>query len=1040
MVLSDISIQRPVLAVVLNALLVVFGIFAFTKLPVREYPSVDPPVVSISTNYEGASAEVIETQITQMMEGAVSGVEGIKTIRSTSREGSSNVRIEFLLTRDIEGAANDVRDRVSRAARSLPDEADAPVIAKVDSDSSPILWATLTSEQLSRLELTDYARRVLVDRITAVPGVADVRISGQRIYAMRVWLDRNALAARNLTVQDVETALRRENAELPAGRIESAQREFTVRTDTRLSRAEQFSRIVISQRSGNFIRLGDVARIELGTRDDRGDYTVNARAAVGLGVTKQATANTMDVAEGVKALLRQVGTTLPADAAIDVSFDESVFIAESIYQVFHALTIALGLVVLVTWVFLRDLRATVIPAVAIPVSIVAAFTVLAALGYSINVLTLLALVLAIGLVVDDAIIVVENVSRRIDLGEPPLLAAYRGAGQIGFAVIATTAVLIAVIFPLVLLQDTVGRFFKEFAVTLGAAVAFSALVALTLTPMMCSQVLRGQHGGVVFRLTERFFDGMTRVYSRLLDGVLAAPVLMLALLGALTGATWYLFTLVPQEFTPPEDRGSFRITVTAPEGASQDYTRREMGAVEGILAPYRESGEIASVLAILNPGWGGQTGVNRATIQVRLAPWDRRVRSQAELMAELRGKLQAVPGARVAAFAGGGIARSGALNQVQMVLGGSSYEELAVWRDLLIERLRDEPGFGTIQANYDETKPQLRVTVDRDRAADLGLGTRDIGETLETLVGGRAVTRFTDRGEEYDVMVQATASDRADPRDLSNIFLRAGSSEKLVPLSSVVTVRDVAGPSELGRVDRLRAITVTANLEGIAMGTAIDVVRRAAAEVLPGQVRLSFDGSARELQESSAAIYFAFGMALLIAFLVLAAQFESFTLPSIVMLTVPLALFGGLAAIVATAMTLNIYTQIGLVMLIGLIAKNAILIVEFANQMRDEGRAMDVAIREAAATRLRPILMTSIATVFGAVPLAMAEGAGAESRMAIGLVIVGGVSVGSLLSLFGTPLLYSLLARRLQPIGRIRRRIQELELQHAKPKEDVPAE
>ncbi len=499
MVLSDISIQRPVLAIVVNALLVVFGIFAFSKLPVREYPAVDPPVVSISTTYEGASAEVIESQITQVMEGAVSGIEGIKTIRSTSREGTSNVRIEFLLTREIESAANDVRDRVSRASRNLPDEADAPVVAKVDSDSSPILWATLTSQQLSRLELTDYVRRVLVDQITAVPGVADVRISGQRIYAMRVWLDRNALAARNLTVQDIETALRRENAELPAGRIESTQREFTVRTDTRLSRAEQFSRIVISQRGSNFIRLGDVAKVELGTREDRGDYTINGRAAVGLGITKQATANTTEVAEGVKALLHRLGGGLPGDASVDISYDESIFIGESIYQVFHALTIALGLVVLVTWVFLRDLRATLIPAIAIPVSIIAAFSVLAALGYSINVLTLLALVLAIGLVVDDAIIVVENVSRRIELGEPPLLAAYRGAGQIGFAVIATTAVLIAVIFPLVLLQDTVGRFFKEFAVTLGASVAFSALVALTLTPMMCGQVLRAHHHGVVFR-------------------------------------------------------------------------------------------------------------------------------------------------------------------------------------------------------------------------------------------------------------------------------------------------------------------------------------------------------------------------------------------------------------------------------------------------------------------------------------------------------------------------------------------------------------
>lgn len=1046
MVVSDISIQRPVLAFVISAMLVVFGVLGYERLPVRELPKIDYPIVSISTNYPGASAEVVDNEITERIEGVINGIEGVKTIRSRSREGGSSVSVEFEIDRDIDAASNDVRDRVGRITDALPEEADLPEISKVDADSNPIFWMTLSSDRMNQLELTDFARRYFLDALGTVPGVASVRVGGRRDFAMRVWLDRNAMAARQVTVQDVEAAIRRENTELPAGRIESSQREFTVRTDTRLNRPEQFAAILIRQDGQNWVRLGDVAKVEVAARDDRGDFRSNGGSAIGLGVIRQSTANTMEVSNGVRKLMDEFRRTLSPGMKLEVRQDDATFVGQSIYEVFHAIAVAIGLVVLVVWVFLRTFRATLIPVIAIPVSLVAAFGVMAALGFSINVLTLLAFVLAVGLVVDDAIIVVENISRRIEEGEPPLLAAYRGARQIGFAVIATTAVLIAVIAPLSMLPGDQGRLFREFAMALMAAIGFSCIVALTLSPMLSSKLLRGHEPTRgLFRYSEAALDAVTNFYIAALRQALAARTLVLTLMAAGLGLTVLIALGLPSELAPVEDRGVARISITAPEGASMDYTMREVNQVEALLQPYVKSGELDSILTIVNPGWGGNSGVNRAMVVIRPPAWSDRVvnRSVPDLVNELRPKFAAMPGSRIVPILPSGLGGSASANQLQFVIGGNTFEELAEWRDAMIARLQQYPGLTGFSADYDETKPQLYVTVDRNRAADLGVPVTVIGSTLETMLGEKQVTRYLDRGEEYDVVLRADAADRGNPRDLSNIFVRgtsAAGTGQLVPLANLIKVRDVAGPTELNRYNRLRSITITANLtEGAVMGDAMKEVQRAAAEVLPAEARLNFEGAARLQQEASSAIWFAFGMAMLVAFLVLAAQFENFRLPAMILGSVLPAGLGGVLAIQLTGMSLNTYTQIGLIMLIGLIAKNAIMIVEFANQLREEGHELLSAVVEASRLRLRPILMTSIATVFGAMPLALAQGAGAESRMAIGWVIVGGVTVGTLLSLFITPVLYSMFARGVQPIGIIRRKIEQEERLHNAPPQ-VPAE
>ncbi|MFN8759680.1 MAG: efflux RND transporter permease subunit [Tagaea sp.] len=1043
MVLSDVSIKRPVFATVISLLIVVLGLAAYQRLPVREYPAIDPPIVNVTTVYKGASNQVVESRVTELIESAVAGIEGVRGIVSQSREERSSVSIEFRLGRDIDAASADVRDRVARVRARLPDGVDDPIIAKVDGDQRAILWLTLASDRYSQLELTDYARRNIVDRLSIVPGVAQVNISGERRYSMRVWLDRQALAARQLTVDDVETAIRRQNVELPSGRIESTQRELTVKTDSRLSTPEQFRDIVVTTRQGYQIRLGEVARVEVGSEDERSGIRANGKTAIGIGIVRQSTGNTLTVANGAKQEMARIAENFPEGISLMIGYDESVFIAQSIYEVYHALAIGIALVIGVIFAFLRSWRATLIPAIAIPVSIIGSFTVLSALGFSLNVLTLLALVLAIGIVVDDAIVVLENIHRRIEEGEPVLLASVRGSRQIAFAVIATTATLIAVFVPISFMEGNTGRLFTEFGIALAAAVLFSGLVALSLTPMMCSKLLKTHEGeGKFYLMTEKIFTGMNAGYRWLLVRAMAAPVVVLAGGIAVSAAAYGFWASLPKEFAPVEDRGVIIIPITAPEGASFGYTREAVQQVERVLQPYLDSGVAAAVMGNIAPGFQRPAPVNSGLVFLRLKPWGERYKDsengaprpsgpeikQQQIVQQIFPRIAGIPGVRAAPVNPPALGQRGFQPPVQFVIGGTNYETVREWRDRIMNRAGQDARFLNLDSNYRETKPELRVRIDRARAADLGISVETIGRTLETMFGARNVSTYVDRGEEYNVILQARSEDRATPADLAGLFVRSATTQQLIPLSSLVTLVEAAGPAELNRVDRLRSITITSSLApNFTIGEALAELERFAAEELPPEARISYQGQSREFKESAASLYVTFGLALLIVFLVLAAQFESWIHPFIIMLAVPLAVTGGLGALWFTGISLNVYSQIGMILLIGLMAKNGILIVEFANQLRDEGHDIRSAVIEASVARLRPILMTSIATVVGAVPLADARGAGAESREAIGWVIIGGVAFATILTSFVIPALYLLLARFTKPVGAIAARLAQQE-------------
>ena len=1033
MVLSDISIKRPVFATVVSLVLVLFGLFAFERLAIREYPDIDPPTVSVVTLYKGASAQIIETQVTQIIEEAVAGIEGIRQITSKSREERSQVNIEFILGRDVDSAANDVRDKVSRSIGNLPLDVGAPIVSKVEADASPMIWIALTSDEWDAIQLSDYADRYLIDRLSVVPGVASVLIGGERKPAMRVWLDRRAMAARGLTVQDVEAALLAQNIELPSGRIESRQREFTVRTESAMVTPEQFRDLVVLQKDGFLVRLDEIADVELGTEELRYEVRANGVAAIGLGVVKQSKANELAIADGIYAEIEKIRPSLARQITMKVAYDKSRFVDASIAGVFHALFVALLLVVGVIFFFLRSLRATLIPAVAIPVSLIASFMVLGVLGYSINVLTLLAYVLAVGLVVDDAIVVLENIHRRIERGEPVLLASYRGARQIGFAIIATTLALVAVFIPISLMTGNTGRLFSEFGVTVAAAVLFSGLVALTLTPMMCSKLLTPRESeGLFYKATEVLFVGLNKGYEMLLRAALALPVVMIAIGVGVSLLAVAFYDNINHEFAPTEDRGVFLVVLKAPEGATIDYTRAYLEEAEQKLQPLLDNGEADVVFGVIAPGLSRPSPVNFAIAFVVLSPWDERERKQQEIVAEMFPQLLAIPGAMVFAINPPSLNQPGRKSAVQLVIGGPSYDTLREWSEIIVAGAAENPKLLSVQTDYLETKPELKVEIDRNRAADLGISIETIGRTLETMLGSRVAGNFNDRGVQYDVIMQARDVDRVTPQDLGNIYVRSATTGRLVPLSGLVTLTEAAGPKELNRVDRMRAVTISASLApGYTLGEALVYLDDLAATRLPAEARISYGGQSREFRDSSSSLLLTFVLAVVIIYLVLGAQFESFIHPFIILLSVPLAVTGALGTLLLTGITLNVYSQIGMVMLIGLVAKNAILIVEFANQLREQGLSVRDAVIDSSKARFRPILMTTIATVCGATPLAFASGAGAESRESIGWVIIGGVSFSALLSLFLVPVLYSLLARFTKPSSHIANRLRELEAEHA---------
>ncbi|MBD9367171.1 efflux RND transporter permease subunit [Xanthomonas sp. XNM01] len=1018
MKLSDLSIKRPVFAAVISLLLVALGVMAFTRLTVRELPNIDPPIVSVQVSYPGASAAVVETRITQILEDALAGIEGIRTIESRSRNGRSDVTIEFNLTRDIEAAANDVRDAISRVMDRMPIEADPPEISKVEADADAIMWLNMRSSVMDTMELSDYADRYVVDRLSALDGVARVQLSGAQRYAMRIWLDRDAMAARGVTASDVEQALRSENIELPAGRIESETRDFTLRVERGYREPDQFAQIPLRKGAdGYVVRMGDVARIELGAAERRSYMRSNSIPNVGLGIVRTSIANALDVAQAARAEAERIQQTLPEGTEIFVAADNTVFIDAAISRVYWTLAEAMALVFIVIWLFLGSLRAALIPAVTVPVCLVAAFIALYAFGFSINLLTLLALVLCIGLVVDDAIIVLENVQRRADLGEPPLVAARRGTRQVAFAVIATTAVLVAVFLPVGFMEGNSGRLFRELSVALAGAVALSAFIALTLTPMMCSKLVRPHgHRQTGFNAwTNRHLNRLGEAYGRGVGRLVALSGVRLTALIAAIMATcalvaMLLFWRVPSELSPAEDRGRFFIGVDGPEGAGYDYTVAQMQQVEKIFAPLvGEDRPIERANSRVPRGWGGSEDMHTGQVIVFLRDWRDRDASTAEVVEQLRGRLAQLPGVQARANVPGGLVGSRG-QRYQLVLGGPDYAELAQWRDRILARMRENPGIQDPDSDYKETRPQMRVDIDRARAADLGVSVQEIGRTLETMMGQRQVTTFVDNGEEYDVLLQADRDRRMAPDDLTGTFVR-GRDGVLVPLSNLVTLSEIAEPGSFNRFNRLRSITIAGGLApGYTMSEAIAWTYQVAAEELPDYAQVDWKGESREFQEAGGAVILTFAMALLIVYLVLAAQFESFIHPLTIMLTVPLAVLGALLGLWATGGTLNLFSQIGIVMLIGLAAKNGILIVEFANQLRDEGRTVRAAIAEASAVRLRPILMTSAATIMGAIPLVVAGGPGSASRATIGIVVIFGVAFSTLLSLFVVPTFYALLA------------------------------
>jgi len=1026
MFLSDISVTRPVVAMVLAMLLVVFGIVSFTQLPLRQYPDIDPPVVSVETSYPGAAASVVEARITELVEERISGIEGIDFIESQSRDGRSDVTIRFKTGRDVDAAANDVRDRVSRIADNLPEEADPPEIQKVDSNERVIMWLNLTSSRMNVPELTDYAERYLVDRFSVLPGVARVRVGGAQSYAMRIWLDRLQMAARGLTANDVEQALRAENVELPAGAVESVERQFTVRVARAFSSAEDFEQLVLAQGDdGYLLRLGDIARVERAPAEDRSFFRGNTVPQVGIGIVKQSVANTIEVARAAKDEAERLRPTLPDGMSIEQSFDTSIFIESAINEVYKTLAIAMGLVILVILAFLGNLRAMLVPAVTVPISIVASFTLLLILGFSVNLLTLLALVLAIGLVVDDSIVVLENIQRRMDeMGETALVAAFEGTRQVGFAVLATTAVLISVFVPISFTEGNIGRLFTEFALAMASAVAISSLVALTVSPMIASKILTPRDD--TNRVSKAIGTGLDRAretYGRILAWALSHALVVVAVFVALLAGTLALLNTLDQEYSPAEDQGAFFLIVSGPEGATHAYMREYMDEIEARMMPLVDDREINRLLVRSPSAFGNTEVYNTGIVIVILNDWAER-RDAFTIMDDIRQRLGDLPGVRAFPIMRRGFG-GGTQKPVQFVIGGGTYAELAEWRDIVLAELEtNNPGLEGIDWDYKETQPQLEVDVDYDRAAELGVTISNIGRTLETMLGSRRVTTYIENGEEYDVILEGERESQRTPTDLTNIYVRSDRSNQLIPLSNLVTLSELADSTALNRYNRVRAITLEANLaDGLSLGEALDHLNAIVDDKLPETVVVDYKGESRDYFTAGSALLFVFGLGIAVVFLVLAAQFESFVHPLVIMLTVPIVIGGGLLGLWVTGSTLNLYSQIGLIMLVGLAAKNGILIVEFANQLRDQGVEFSDALREACLTRFRPIVMTGITTAAGAIPLILASGAGAETRAVIGVVVLAGVLTSIVLTLIVVPVAYDRLARNTGSAGDVRRRL-----------------
>jgi multidrug efflux pump len=1009
MQLAETSIRRPVLATVLSLLIVLIGAVSFNRLSVREYPKIDEPVVSVTTTFGGASSEVMETQVTKVLEDSLSGIEGVDVITSTSRQERSQISVRFVLSRDADAAAADVRDKVTRVRQRLPQGIDEPVIAKVEAESFPVIFLAMSSDTHNALQLSEMANTLVKPVLQTAPGAAEVNIYGERKFSMRIWVDPDKLAAYKLTVQDLEDALRRSNLEVPAGRIESAQREFNVTAATDLQRPQEFAQVVIRTANGQAIRIGDVARVQEAPVDERSFVRLNGRDAVGVGVVKQSTANPLDLSKGVINLLDKLRRDLPPGVQIEVANDNSVFIDQSIKAVFKTILEAAVLVALVIFVFLRTLRASLIPLVTIPVSLIGTFAMMALAGFSINTLTLLALVLAIGLVVDDAIVMLENIYRHIEEGLPPFQAAIKGAREVGFAIVAMTMTLVAVYAPLAFSPGRTGRLFTEFALALAGAVVISGMVALTLSPMLSSLLLRHNPNPTWFDShMENLLEWVTRTYGKLLAWSLQRRYLVLLVMLASGFVTWWALGDLKRELSPLEDRGVVLARINAPDGATLAYTDRYARSIERIAEDYPEFDRVFSTI--------GNPTVSQGNIFFRAVPWEQRQRTTLEMARTMTPRVSSLSGVTATPITPPSLGQGFSSRPIEFVIITSeSYQNLAQTVRAFQDELAKNPGFVQVDTDLRLNKPEIKLEVDRERAADMGVSVDMIARAIETLLGGRNVTRYKRGGEQYDVIVQTAPTGRATPDDIEKIFVR-GKGAELVPLSALVKIHEVVVPRELIHFGQRRSATITSNLSATySVGEALDFMDVTAKKVLKPGYATDLNGISREFKKSSDSLALVFALALLFIFLVLAAQFESFVDPFVILFSVPLSMAGALLALKWSGGTLNVFSQIGLITLVGLITKHGILIVEFANQLREQGMDTLAAIQQSAAQRLRPIMMTTGAMVLGAVPLAIATGAGAESRHQIGWVIVGGMSLGTLLTVFVVPTMYTLLARKQAP-------------------------
>jgi multidrug efflux pump len=1001
----DLCIKRPVLATVLSLIVVLLGLIGYQRLSVREYPKIDEPIVSVGTNYKGASPEVIESQITKPLEDSLSGIEGVNLITSNSRSERSDITVSFKITKDPDVAAAEVRDKVARVRNRLPEAADEPVIAKVEADSFPVMWFALTSDTHTQLQLSDAVNRFVKPRLLVLPGAADLRLFGERRTSMRIFLEPAKLTAFRLTPADVEAALRSQNVEIPAGRIESRLREFNVLAQTDLQTPEEFGAIVLAQSGGYSVRVRDVAKVEVAAAEERGFQRFMGKTAIGFGIIRQSTGNPLELSEAARAVMPQIQDTLPKGMTIALNYDSSVFIAQSIKAVFTTIGEAVLLVAIVIFFFLRSFRATIIPLVTIPVSLIGAFFIMYVFGFTVNTLTLLAMVLAVGLVVDDAIVVLENIFRNIENGMDRIQAAIVGTREIGFAVIAMTLTLAAVFAPLAFATSRTDRLFIEFALTLAGAVLVSGFVALTLTPMMCSVLLRHQpKHSAIYNWIERGFDAFTRGYKRVLNVTLDNRLIVVLVALICAGTAVILFKTIKEEVAPLEDRGVIFGFLSGPEGSTSDYLVKYVQQVENI---YKELPEMQAY-----GGNGGFPNVADGTAILRLKDWSERTRSQADIAKELFPKFQGLAGVQAFPSQPASLGQSPRAKPIEFViLAQVPYEQMQNFVQRMQEEMRKNPGFTNIDTDLRMNTPELRVRVNRDRVLDVGANVDTVGRTLETMLGGRLVTRFKQDGEQYDVIVQVARDGRDTPERISEINVRNRAGD-MVPLSNLVTVKEGVSPRGIGHFQRVRSATVNANLQpGFTQGDALKAMSDIAKRVLPENVQTDLSGQSREFRDSSSNFWFLIGLSIGFIFLVLAAQFESFIDPFIILFTVPLAIAGAFIALHLSGNTWNIYSKVGIITLVGLISKHGILIVEFANQLRDQGRSARDAVVEAAELRLRPILMTTVAMVLGAIPLALAKGAGAESRAVIGWVIVGGLMLGTLLTLFVVPTAYTLLAR-----------------------------